>query len=119
LPFRDDQTHLHDIVESIALIGEFLGDMDFEAYQKDLKTKSAVERQIQILTEAAKRLGEESGTRYLGPDWRNYCNMGNVIRHAYHRVNDQLIWDTVKNDLPELRASVERALQQKSQEPAP
>ncbi len=84
MPFRDDQTHLQDIVESIALIGEFLGDMDFEVYQKDLKTKSAVERQIQILTEAAKRLGEESGTRYLGPDWRSYCNMGNVIRHAYH-----------------------------------
>jgi uncharacterized protein with HEPN domain len=85
--------------------------MDFDAYQKDLKTKSAVERQIQILTEAAKRLGEEWGPRYLGPDWRSYCNMGNVIRHAYHRVNDELIWNTVKSELPELRRLVDRVLQ--------
>ncbi len=88
MPFRDDQTYLRDIVKSIALVDEFVGEMDFDAYQKDVKTKSAVERQIQILTEAARRLGEESGPRYLGPDWRSYCNMGNILRHAYHRVND-------------------------------
>jgi Protein of unknown function DUF86 len=58
LPFRDTQTHLRDIEESIDHIDDFLGDMDFDTYRNDLKTKSAVERQLQILTEAAIRLGE-------------------------------------------------------------
>jgi len=43
LPFRDVDTHLRDIREN----------MGFDAYRADLKTKSAVERQLQILTEAA------------------------------------------------------------------
>ena len=107
MPFRDDPRHLRDIIESIDLIDDFVDTLDFEAYRNDIKTKSAVERQIQILTEAAKRLGEESGPRYLGVDWRSWCDMGNVIRHAYHRVNDEIVWNTIKTDLPEFRRSAD------------
>jgi hypothetical protein len=44
LPFRDAEQHLRDILESINNIDTFLGDMDFDFYRGDLKTKSAVER---------------------------------------------------------------------------
>jgi uncharacterized protein with HEPN domain len=78
LPFRDDQAHLRDIVECIELIDAFIREMNLDAYEVDIKTKSAVERQIQILTEAAKRLGKESGPKYLGTDWQ-------LLRHGkYH-----------------------------------
>lgn len=110
LPFRDTQTHLRDIEESIDHIDDFLGDMDFDTYRNDLKTKSAVERQLQILTEAAIRLGEVDGPKFLGPEWKGYCNMGNIIRHAYHKVDDTIIWDTVKRELPVLKAAVRKAL---------
>jgi hypothetical protein len=42
---------LLDIQESIDNIDSFLKDVDFEVYQADLKTKSAVERQMQIISE--------------------------------------------------------------------
>jgi uncharacterized protein with HEPN domain len=58
LPFRDAEQHLRDILESINNIDTFLGDMDFDGYRGDQKTKSAVERQMQIITEAAIRLGD-------------------------------------------------------------
>ena len=47
MPFRDAKMHLRDILESIDNIDAFLKDMDFAAYQTDLKTGSAVERQLQ------------------------------------------------------------------------
>ena len=96
--------------ESIDRIHDFVGDMDFDTYCDDLKTKSAVERQLQILTEAAIRLGEVDGPRLIGPEWKGYCNMGNILRHAYHKIDDILVWDTVKKDLPVLRAAVQKAL---------
>jgi uncharacterized protein with HEPN domain len=43
LPFRDTATRLRDILEAIDHIGSFVGALTFEAYQDDLKTKSAVE----------------------------------------------------------------------------
>jgi Ribonuclease HepT-like len=57
LLFRDNTRHLRDILEAIDLIQLFLRDMTFESYQTDLKTKSAVERQMQIMTAAAIRFG--------------------------------------------------------------
>jgi len=110
LPFRDAQTHLRDILEAIDLIWVFLGEMSFEDYKTDTKTQSAVERQLQIVTEAVVRLGDEAETLCPGLDWKGYRGMGNILRHEYHRVDVKIVWDTVKLELPALRAAVTRAL---------
>jgi uncharacterized protein with HEPN domain len=83
LPFRDNTRHLRDILEAIDLIELFLNGMTFESYQTDLKTKSAVERQLQIMTEAAIRLGGDAEQIAPGPDWEGFHGMGNLLRHAY------------------------------------
>ena len=44
------------------------------------------------------------------PNWAEYKGMGNVLRHAYHRVDDEVIWDTVQLDLPKLKRAVAGAL---------
>ena len=110
LPFRDTQSHLRDIIESIDHIGLFLKGMDFEDYRVDLKTQSAVERQLQIITEAAIRRGEDAETLCPGPDWKGIRGMGNFLRHEYQRIEDKIVWDTVKHDLPPLKAAVLRVL---------
>ena len=56
MPFRDPVRHLRDILESIDHIDESIGDMDFAGYERHEKTKAAVERKMQILTEAVIRL---------------------------------------------------------------
>ncbi|SNT31768.1 Uncharacterized conserved protein, contains HEPN domain [Granulicella rosea] len=102
--------HFQDILTAIALIESFLAGFDFAAYENDQKTRSAVERQLQIVTEAAYRLGDEGGALCPGPDWKGLMGMGNILRHGYHRVDDRIVWDTVQLDLPFLKESVQRAL---------
>jgi uncharacterized protein with HEPN domain len=36
--------------------------------------------------------------------------MGNILRHGYHRVDDAIVWNTIKQELPPMRAAVEKAL---------
>jgi uncharacterized protein with HEPN domain len=103
LPFRDTKTHLRDILEAINYIESFLTDVSFEQYQADFKTKFAVERQMQVIAEAAVRLGLEADNIAPGPDWKGFRGMGNILRHAYHRVNDELIWNTAKDELPRMK----------------
>jgi uncharacterized protein with HEPN domain len=110
LPFKNAEQHLRDILESINNIDTFLGDMDFDVYRGDLRTKSAVERQMQIITEAAVRLGEDGDRLCPGVDWKGFRGMGNVLRHGYHRIDDKIVWDTVKDELPPVKAAVLRAL---------
>ena len=110
LPFRDTRTHWLDIQESIRLIEAFLAGHDFEKYRSDPLVKSAVERQMQIISEAAVRLGPKAEGKCPGLDWKGLRGMGNVLRHAYHRIVDRIVWDAVKEDLPLLKACVDQIL---------
>ena len=111
MPFRDNATHLRDILEAIQYIESFLVGMNLDAYKADLRTKFAVERQMPVITEAAARLGQEAEVLALGPDWKGFRGMGNILRHAYHRIDDELVWNTVKEELPSLKVAILKALE--------
>jgi len=84
--------------------------LDLSAYRVDELRKSAVERQLQIITEAAKRLGNDAYILGPGPDWKGFCRMGDILRHGYHKIDDEIIWNTVKDELPGMRGAVLKAL---------
>jgi uncharacterized protein with HEPN domain len=96
------------VLDAIDKIDAFIAEMDATAYRSDEKTKAAVERKIQILTEAIIRLEDESPGAYPEIDQQGYRGMGNILRHSYHRVDDDIVWRTVKEDLPELRRIVQK-----------
>lgn len=110
MPFRDSRRHLEDVLDAINKIDEFVGAIDLNAYRADDKTRAAVERKIQVLTEAIIRLDDESPGAYPEIDQKGYRGMGNILRHSYHRVDDDIVWNTVKEDLPDLRAIVQKLL---------
>lgn len=89
---------------------EFVQGIDFEGYRDSEITKSAVERKIQILTEAVIRLEGEGPEAFPEIDWKAYRGLGNFLRHSYHRVDDQIVWNTIKEDLPLPRDIVGEAL---------
>ncbi len=90
-------------MEGIELIETFVGDMTLDAYRADPLRKSAVERQLQIITEAAKRLGDDAYVLCPDQDWKGFCRMGDVLRHIYHNVDDEIVWDTVTEELPKMK----------------
>jgi uncharacterized protein with HEPN domain len=98
------------MLESIVLIEQFVHGFDLARFRDDLKTRSAVERQLQIIAEAAYRLGDEAELLCPGLDWRGLRGMGNLLRHGYHKVDEGIVWETVQQDLPELRRGVASAL---------
>jgi uncharacterized protein with HEPN domain len=110
LPISDPERHLRDILSSIDQIEKFIGDMNFGEYQEDDKTKAAVERKLQILTEAVIRLEMGGVEAFPDIDWKGYRGMGNFLRHSYHRVADEIVWNTVEDDLPLLKLIVMKAL---------
>jgi uncharacterized protein with HEPN domain len=71
---------------------------------------SAVERQLQIISEAAYRLGETVTELCPGPDWKQIRAIGNVLRHDYSDIATDVIWGTAYKDVPALRQAVERTL---------
>ena len=60
MPFKDSALPLKDILESVTSIEEFTWGLTFEAFERDLKAIPAVERKLQIISEAAIRLGGDA-----------------------------------------------------------
>jgi uncharacterized protein with HEPN domain len=112
LPFREPSLPLRDIVASIDAIESFTEGMDFEAFRADAKTVVAVKRKLQVISEAAVRLGEDAERLCPGPPWRDIRGIGNWLRHQYDRLELDIVWTTVKDDLPSLKSFVKRALEQ-------
>lgn len=102
--------HFQDILDSIAKIERFTFGMRFEAFASNDEKQSAVERQLQIITEAAFRLGDEAELYAPGPDWAGMRGMGNFLRHAYHMVSEETVWRVVTEDLPILKQASTQAL---------
>jgi uncharacterized protein with HEPN domain len=110
LPFREPTLSLRDISEAISMIERFTLGMNFDAYREDLKTMAAVERKLLLISEAAVRLGEEGPALCPGLPWENIRGIGNWLRHQYDRVDVETVYRTVREDLPALKAGVQRAL---------
>jgi uncharacterized protein with HEPN domain len=110
LPFKEPVLPLRDVLAAIADIESFTEGMDFEAFQTDAKTIAAVERKLQVISEAAVRLGDGAERLCPGPPWPNIRGIGNWLRHQYDRVELDTLWKTLQDDLPALKTSVQRAL---------
>ncbi|MDH5750051.1 MAG: DUF86 domain-containing protein [Rhodospirillales bacterium] len=110
MPSDDPAGRLRDIIENIDRIESYVAGMVFDDYSADRKTKDAVERCLQRITEAARKLGDEMDGRNPGVPWKAIREMGSILRHNYDKILDDVIWGTVASDLALLRAACEAEL---------
>lgn len=102
------KTWLYDILSSINEIESYFVDTPklFEFYQNDLKTKRAVERNIEIIGEAMSRILKEDNHIQISNS-RKIVDVRNRIIHGYDSVSDDVIWGIVIKNLPVLQKEVE------------
>ena len=103
---------LSDIKRSICEIAAFVpAGMDFHAFQKDLKTRKAVERNIEIIGEAMGRILKIAPQLPI-EGARNVVDTRNRITHGYDTVSEEILWAIIAKDLPGLQKQVETLLEQ-------
>ncbi|TSD64620.1 DUF86 domain-containing protein [Inquilinus sp. KBS0705] len=104
------KTWLWDIKKAIVEINTFLPDKkDFFTFKKDLKTKRAIERNVEIIGEAANRIIKYQPDIQI-TDIKKIIDTRNRIIHGYDTVSDDIIWSIVIRNLPVLLLEVETFL---------
>lgn len=108
---NDIKTWLYDILNAIVEIDSFYNDRPkiFVDYQKDLRTKRAVERNIEIIGEALNRILKLDETIAITSS-RKLVDVRNRIIHGYDSVSDDVIWGIVIKHLPVLKQEVNALL---------
>lgn len=103
--------YLSDILLAVARIEAFTVDIEtYDQYQDDIKTQSAVERQLGIIGEAASRYRSMEGVPEL-EHVHQIVGFRNRIIHAYDTMDSTIIWAVLKNHLVPLKRQVEQFLE--------
>ena len=101
---------LRDMLAYAEIAEELLGDMDLETFSSDTRTTLAVVRALEIIGEAARNIPVESRRRHPDVPWAKVVAMRNIVIHGYFGVDLEVIWKTIREDLPLLRDAVARML---------
>jgi uncharacterized protein with HEPN domain len=101
----DKQRLLH-IIEAINDIEKFLIDFEFEGFNQSKLHRSATERQLEIIGEAASQISEELKSKYPEIEWQPIKRFRNVIAHEYFGVSVQILWGVVIKELPVLKNQI-------------
>ena len=110
MPLSSVAPYLADIVEAIEHIREKAGTATLEAFKRDWEQQWIVQRGIEIVSEASRRLPDPMKARYPAIPWPKIAAVGNILRHEYRQIAPPLLWEIVQDHLAPLEAACREEL---------
>jgi len=105
-PHDRDLAYIWDMCEAARLIIEFTSGFSYAQFAQDKKTQSAVERQLEILGEAARRVSEAFRQNHPEVPWRAMIGLRNILAHEYGEIRVDRIWLIATTGIPEMLAAL-------------
>ncbi len=99
--------HINDECEFIL---KYTSDIDFEIFYKNDVLKKAIERSLEIIGEASTKINDEFKSEHPEITWKELKATRNIIIHNYTGVDYEIVWEIVKNDMPELEFQIKQIL---------
>ncbi|MGB3809311.1 MAG: HepT-like ribonuclease domain-containing protein [Parvibaculum sp.] len=110
MPSKTPEKRLGDILEQIARIESHIVDMNYDTFVDDQKTLDAVERCLERICEAARKVGDRYDEKYPDVQFNKLRDFGSMLRHDYDVIISDRIWEAATERLPILKAAVRAEL---------
>jgi len=98
---------LDDILRAISNVESIVGRLDVEKFETDVAARLAIERCLEIISEASRHIPSEVTGRYPNVSWPKVRAIGNRLRHEYDQLDSLIIWNTAVLSVPELKPVIE------------
>jgi uncharacterized protein with HEPN domain len=108
---RPHLIRLRDILENFDAVAEMTAGVEFDAYRRDVKLRRAVERCVEIVSEASRNIPDGMKAEFPEQPWPGIAAIGNLLRHHYERVDDFIMWKIATRSLSELRPIISKLIQ--------
>lgn len=109
-PLERDAAHLWDMLEAARRAGQFTAGLEFDHLLADARTRYAVERALEIVGEAARRVSSETMAGHPEIPWAGIIGFRNVLAHKYGAIDYQRLFTVVKEGVPALMVALEAIL---------
>jgi uncharacterized protein with HEPN domain len=106
---KDEQLYLHHMLERCEKVAGYISGGQ-EAFFASEQQQDAVIRNLEVIGEAAKRVGPALRAALPELDWRRICGMRDVLIHGYIGVDIEEVWNVAAKHLPEVRTILRRYL---------
>jgi len=93
--------YLEDILMSIEKIQDYIHGLEYIEFKEKSIAQDAVIRNFEIIGEAAKNIPIEIANKYPNIPWKKMYAMRNIITHEYFGIDLEIIWEIIKNELPD------------------
>jgi uncharacterized protein with HEPN domain len=107
---KDDRLYLIHINECIQRIEKYVGEGGRDAFMASDLLQDAIIRNLQTLAESATRVSDGLQEKHPEVDWLKIRGFRNVLVHDYLGVDLDRVWNILENDLPKLKAAIEKML---------
>ncbi|MBF0472829.1 MAG: DUF86 domain-containing protein [Nitrospirae bacterium] len=103
--------YLEDILKSSNKIIKYVGDASYDEFFVDEMRLEAITRNFEIIGIAASNIPQEIKEKYTFIDWRKIINFRNILAHEYFGIDYEVMWNIIKNNLPELIVDIKKILE--------
>ena len=111
-PEKRDRAYFWDMREFARDARKFVMRISFTRLEGDLMRRLALERALELLGEAARRVSEAAKDEHPEIDWRGLIGQRNVLAHDYGEIDHRLLYDNARRNIPLLLAELDRILGQ-------
>jgi uncharacterized protein with HEPN domain len=105
-----EKIRLQHILDSINDILLFTKNVDYEAYISDYKLRLAIVKLIENIGEASNGISSETIKRLPEIEWSVLKGIRNILVHEYFGIDYEIIWNSIKENIPELKIKIEKCL---------
>lgn len=102
--------YIRHILKEINFLEEQTHHLSEDQFMHDETRERAFARSLEIIGEAIKLIPDTVKTIYPEVDWRSFAGLRDKLIHHYFGVDYALVWDVVKNELPQLKPHLEQIL---------
>ncbi len=111
---RGVRLYIEDVKDAIQKIEKYTIGLDFDTFVKDEKTIDAVIRNLSIIGEAVKNFPNELRSKYPQIPWKEITGIRNKAIHEYFGIDEDILWKTIKEDLPPFKKQISEILKKYS-----
>lgn len=104
---RDVPVVLGEILDAISVIEEAAAGHDLASFSADRFLQRGTERLLEIISEAVRHLPDDLIVSRTDIDWHGIRAIGNLMRHECFRIEPDIVWNVVSDNLPPLRMVIE------------
>lgn len=114
---RSSLDFLKHIIEEADYLMEESKTLDYEAFIEDRNLKRAFVRSLEIIGEASKNLDPSIREKYPDVNWRGMAGMRDILIHRYFGVEFEVVWDAIKNKIPQVKLDIIKILEEEDNKP--